>query len=247
MNIKLNKEKIHELIKSHLDSRADFWNKHELLESPIEEIVFEQLFNYKNENADLIPQRTINTMSGNFRPDIILKLGENEIAIECDGEEFHKNEYYDEWRDAMILISSNIKSVFRIRGKDIYTDLKDIIFFIAQKEPDFFNIDLINRLKPSIRSEFIDGNEIFDCVVKKRVVYDDYGRNGEPIKRMVEIIWRNIEKSFDKFCYREILIAYLNPGKSIEELIDLKKEKEISTDELFEMFFEKYPEFKNEK
>ena len=33
-------------------------------------------------------------------------------------------------------------------------------------------------------------------------------------------------KSFDRFCYREILIAYLNPGKSIEELIALKSQIE---------------------
>ena len=247
MNIQLNYKIISERIKSHIDSIADFWNKHELLESPIEEIVFERLFKYKNENTELIPQKTINTISGNFRPDIILKLNEKEIAIECDGEEFHQNDYYDEWRDSMILVSSNIQSIFRLRGKDIYTDLQDIIYFIAQKEADFFNQDLINRLKPSIRPEFIERNENFDCVVKKRIVYDDFGKNGEPIKRMVEVIWRNIEKSFDRFCFREILIAYLNPGKSIDELIDLKKEKEISTEKLFEMFFEKYPEYKNKK
>lgn len=247
MNIQINNKTIIERIKSHLDSVSDFWNKHDLLESPIEEIVFERIFKYKNENVDLIPQRTINTISGNFRPDIILKLNEKEIAIECDGEEFHKNEYYDEWRDSMILVSSNVQSIFRLRGANIYTDLQDIIFFIAQKESDFFNQDLINRLIPSIRPEFIDRNEKFDCVVKKRVVYDDFGKNGEPVKRMVEVIWRNFEKSFDRFCYREILIAYLNPGKSIEELIALKKVKEIPTDKLFEMFFEKYPEYKNEK
>ncbi len=247
MNIQLTSKTISERIQLQLDSVADFWNKHELIESPIEKIVFERLFKYKNENVDLIPQRTISTISGNFRPDIILKLKDREISIECDGEEFHKNGYYDEWRDSMILVSSNIQSIFRLSGSDIYTNLQDIIYFIAKKEPDFFDQDLINRLKPSIRPEYIDRNENFDCVVKKRVVYDDFGKNGEPVKRMVEVIWRNFEKSFDRFCYREILIAYLNPGKSIDELIALKEIKEISTEKLIEMFFEKYPEYKNEK
>ena len=247
MNIQLNNKAILERFQLYLDLLVDFWNKHELLESPIEEIVFELLFKYKNENVDLIPQRTVSTISGYFRPDIILKLNDREISIECDGEEFHKNEYYDEWRDSMILVSSNIQSIFRLRGSDIYTDLQDIVYFIAKKEPDFFNQDLINRLKPSIRPEFIDRNESFDFVVKKRVIYDDVGLNGEPVERTVEVIWRNLKKSFDSFCYREILIAYLNPGKSIEELIALKEMKEISTEKLFEMFFEKYPEYKNEK
>lgn len=246
MNIQLNNKTLSKRIKAQIDSLADFWNKNELLESPIEEIVFERLFKFKNENADLIPQRTVKTISGNFRPDIVLKLNDREIAVECDGEEFHKNEYYDEWRDSMILASSNIQSIFRIRGKDIYTDLQDIIYFIAQKEPDFFNQDMISRLKQSIRPEFIERNENFDVIVKKRIVYDDFGKNGEPVKRMVEIIWRNISKSFDSFCFREILIAYLNPGKSIDELINLKKEKEISTKKLHELFLEKYPEYKKE-
>lgn len=247
MNIQFNNKKISERIKLHLDSVVDFWNKRELLESPIEEIVYDQLFIYKNENVQLIPQRTVNTISGNFRPDIILKLKDREISIECDGEEFHEDEYYDEWRDSMILVSSNIQSIFRLRGSDIYTDLQNIIYFIAKKEPDFFNQELINRLKQSIRPEFIDRNENFDCLVKKRFVYDDFGINGDPVKRMVEVIWRNIEKSFERFCYREILIAYLNPGKSIEELIALKEIREISTEKLLEMFFDKYPEFKNKK
>lgn len=247
MNIPLNNKTISESIRAHLDSVADFWNKCELVESPIEKIVFERLFKYKNESVELIPQMTVSTISGNFRPDIILKLNDKQISIECDGAEFHKNDYYDEWRDSMILVSSNIQSIFRLKGSAIYTDLQDIIYFIAKKEPDFFNQDLINRLKPSIRPEFIERNENFDCVVKKRVVYDDFGKNGESVKRIVEIIWRNFEKSFDRFCYREILIAYLNPGKSIEELIALKEIKENSTDKLFEMFFKKYPEYKNEK
>ena len=246
MNIQLNNKTLLEIVKGQIESISDFWNKYELLESPIEEIVFERLFKFKNENADLIPQRTIKTISGNFRPDIILKLNDKEIAIECDGEEFHKNEYYDEWRDSMILASSNIQSIFRLRGKDIYTDLQDIIYFIAQKEPDFFNQDLISRLKSSIRPEFIERDDGFDCVVKKRIIYDDFGQKGQPVKRMVEITWRNILKSFDRFCFREILIAYLNPGKSIEELINLKKEKEISTEKLQELFLEKYPEYKQE-
>lgn len=236
-----------QLIKSHIDSIADFWNKNELLESPIEKIVFERLYKYKDESVELIPQKTIKTISGNFRPDIILKIEEKEIAIECDGEEFHQNDYYDEWRDSLILASSNIQSIFRLRGKDIYTDLQNIIYFLAKKEPIFFNQDLINRLKPSINPEFIDRNENMDCLVKKRIIYDDIGINGEPVKRTVEIIWRNIKRSFDRFCIREILIAYLNPGKSIEELIALKKEKEIPTEKLFDMFFDKYPEYKSNK
>lgn len=246
MDIQIDNKILSKRIKKQIESVADFWNKYELLESPIEEIVFERLFKYKGENVELIPQKTINTISGNFRPDIILSIGNKEISIECDGEEFHKNDYYDEWRDSMILASSNIQSIFRIRGKDIYSDLKDIIYFIATKEPDFFDSDLIKRLKPAIRPEFIERDEHLDCVVKKRILFDDYDINNSPIKRSVEIIWRNLSRSFDRFCIREIFIAYLNPGKSILELIDLREEQDYSTEKLIERFLEKYPEYKTE-
>ncbi|MCD4793611.1 MAG: hypothetical protein K8R54_10280 [Bacteroidales bacterium] len=243
MNIPIDRNILSEIIKYELNSLSDFWNKKELLESPIEEMVFEYLYKFKNENAELIPQKTIKTISGNFRPDIILKNGEKEISIECDGEEFHKDDYYDEWRDTLILVSSKIQSIFRLRGNDIYTDLNNIIYFIANKEPNFFNMDMINRLKSSIRSEFINRDDIHDCVVKNRIVYDDYGLNGDLVKRMIEITWRNLSKSFDRFCIREILISYLNPGKTIDELKNLTKKKYIETEDLFTMFYDKYPEY----
>lgn len=246
MNIQINPKSLSQIVKNQINLNIDFWNKYELLESPIEEIVFERLHKYKNDNAVLIPQKTIKTISGNFRPDIILKINDKQIVIECDGKEFHKDKYYDEWRDSMILVSSEVQSIFRLRGKDIYTDLDDIIFYIAQKERDFFNQDLINRLKPSIRPEFINLDRISDYYVEKRIEYDDKDQYGQPIKRMVEITWRNISKSFDRLCVREILIAYLNPGLSIQKLISLRKEKEISTDKLFDLFYEKYPEYKQE-
>ncbi len=238
----IDKEKLSKLALNTVESINDFWNKNELLESPIESIVFERLFKYKNHNAYLIPQETIKTISGNFRPDIILKIKDKEIAIECDGEEFHQNEYYDEWRDALILATTNIQSIFRLRGKDIYTDIQNIIYFIAKTEPDFFDQDLINRLKPSIRPEFINRDERFDCVVKKRIVYDDFGKNNNPVKRTIEVTWRNIERSFSRFSFREILISYLYPHKSIDELIKIKDVKTMSTEKLYDLFFEKYPE-----
>lgn len=243
MNIELDSSILFEILKKTLLANIDFWNQRELLESPIEEIVFDSLYKFKNEDAELIPQRTINSISGNFRPDIILKLGQKEISIECDGKEFHQDDYYDEWRDSLILVSSNIKSIFRLRGKDIMTEMNNILYFIATKEPAFFNMDLISRLRPSIRPEFINRDERHDCVVKKRIVYDDYGFNNDKVERMVEIIWRNLSRSFDKFCIREILISYLNPGKTIEHLKSFTKGKHMSTEDLFLMFYEKYPEY----
>ena len=236
-----------DFVLNELNSRSDFLNKRELLESPIEEMVFDHLFKFKNENAELIPQKTIKTVSGNFRPDIILKLGKKEISIECDGEKYHQDEYYDEWRDALILVASEIESIFRLKGKNIYTDLNNIIFYIASKEPDFFNMDMVNRLKPAIHPEIKNQIESADYgFVKKNITYDDYGLHGDKVKRTIEIVWKNLKKSFDSFCIREILISYINPGKSIEELKDMTKEKFIETEDLYNLFYEKYPNYKKE-
>lgn len=93
MNIELDSNILSEIvIKTHF-TNLDFWNQRDLLESAIAEIVFDSLFNFKNESTELIPQRTIKTISGNFRPDIILKIGQKEISIECDG-----NEKYPEYK-----------------------------------------------------------------------------------------------------------------------------------------------------
>ncbi len=244
MQLELDRDMLFDIIQKRQASLSDFWNNRELLESPIEAIVFDHLFKFKNDNVELVAQKTVKTISGIFRPDIILKLGNREISIECDGEEFHKDDYYDEWRDTLILVSSNIQSIFRLKGKDIHFDLNDIVYFIAIKEPTFFNMDMINRLKPSIRPEFLDRDEMYDCGMKKRTVYEDFSFEEDTVRRMIEIIWRNLSKSFDRFCYREILISYLNPGKTIEELKTMNNLTHIHTNELFLMFYEKYPEYK---
>jgi hypothetical protein len=246
MNIALDRNILSDIVIKNLIAKLDFWNQRELLESPIELIVFDSLYKFKDDGVELIPQRTVKTISGNFRPDIVLKRGQNEISIECDGKEFHQDDYYDEWRDSLILVSSNIQSIFRLRGKDIIAELNNIIFFIATKEPTFFNIDMINRLKPSIRPEFINRDKRHDIVVKKRIFYKDHLFDNEIVERMVEITWRNLSKSFDRFCIREILISYLNPGKTIEELKSPIKDKLMSTEDLFTMFYEKYPEYKTD-
>lgn len=105
---------------------------------------------------------------------------------------------------------------------------------------------MINRLKPSIRPEFINRDKRHDIVVKKRIFYKDHLFDNEIVERMVEITWRNLSKSFDRFCIREILISYLNPGKTIEELKSPTKDKLMSTEDLFTMFYEKYPEYKTD-
>lgn len=137
----------------------------------------------------------------------------------------------------MILVSSNIQSIFRLRGKDINFDLNDIIYFIATKEPKYFNMDMISRLKPSIRPETLKSDEDLDFVLKKRIMYDDFGLHGDSVKRMIEIAWKNLAKSFDRFWIRLIVIAYLNPGQTIDELRNTNKDNHIKTDDLIEIFF----------
>ena len=244
MNIPIDPNSLLEFVKKSLITLTDFWNNRELLESHIEGLVFEHLYKFNNEQAELIPQRTINTISGNFRPDIILKIGDKEISIECDGEEFHQDDYYDEWRDALILVSSNIKSIFRLRGKDIYTDLDGIIYFLATKEPDFFNMDMIRRLKLQVRQEFLFPEEYNYLIDKKIIIFEEQGLDGALERRMMEITWRNLSRSFSVFWLDEILTSYLNPGKPIEELKALKAENSIKTEDLLALFYDKYAEYK---
>ena len=198
-----------------------------LLESPIEEITYECLLKLINENTYIVLQKSIRTVSGDFRLDIVLRKGEKEIAIECDGEEFHgsdKKQYCDEWRDALILFSSKISSIFRLKGSDINADVYGLIFFVASKEPDFFCPEKLFRFQNIVNSCFYQNsiNNTTSAVNGHTITIDWSDTNKKITTRTFRIYWKNIYKSWDRFWDRLVLISCLNPHKKITELFELK-------------------------
>ena len=84
-------------------------------ESPIEEIFAWNMSKFLSEKIRLEKQVVIRTLWGNFRADFMITTDTEKIIFECDGKEYH-NAGRDEWRDALILGSSDIDYVYRFRG-----------------------------------------------------------------------------------------------------------------------------------
>lgn len=107
--------------------------------SPIEDNMAYNLVKYIAEDVQLLSQLSVETLCGQFIPDFVLELpAGRRIAIECDGRDFHDLSR-DEWRDAMILGTGHVESVYRCRGSDIVGHIEDLLFLITQIEPQFFS------------------------------------------------------------------------------------------------------------
>jgi len=237
----ISKELITDLIENKVQT-SDFWDKRELLESPIEEYMFDELFKYKSHETELHAQQTIKTISGNFRPDIVLKNGNKLIAIECDGKDFHEDDFYDEWRDVLILSSSKIETIFRLRGRDINSKPKDLIYFMANKEPDFFNIDMVLRLKNSLIPPIQKCKPNYKSETSEFFEFEDLNEAGKEYTNGLVINWRNIERNSSDIWIRQLLISYLHPGEKIKELKEhFSKYNSLTSDELEDLYYTKYP------
>src|SRR5689334_10635520 len=85
------------------------------LESPLEEQFIQSLEKYLNPRSDIIPQYEVQTILGKYRLDFVVALDGHLIGFECDGKEYH-DAFRDEWRDALILHTKEIETIYRFRG-----------------------------------------------------------------------------------------------------------------------------------
>ena len=108
------------------------------LESPIESLFIDAFEKYISSRVEIYPQHEVYTPWGMFRLDFLIQLGEKKIAIECDGKDFH-DAYRDEWRDALILGSKQVDSIYRFRGKDLFWNVNDCVDLIFYYDKDLFN------------------------------------------------------------------------------------------------------------
>lgn len=215
------------------------------LESPIEERFYNHIYKYKKQDVELIPQYPVSTISGNFRIDFVLKNENRAIGIECDGEEFHtkeKDDWYDEWRDTLIMVQSEVKNIYRVKGKDIFQNINDLIYFIGKSEPDLFS-SAIDKLKPLIREGTLKNNR-FDVIDRKGIIYEVNEENGMEVQRLIQIKKRNLGSDFDPFYLQYLLYSLVYPNINIPKLIEIFCEKQFSDEELIQMYNERYPESK---
>lgn len=213
------------------------------VESPIEEILLNHLVKFLHKQCEVIVQYPISTISGNFRADIILRKGDKVVVVECDGEEHHtldRDEWYDEWRDALILIQKKAQVIYRVKGTDIQNNIYKVFAIIYTYDEDLFNKEYADR----IEKFEIEGNWY-----KKQVNNDYYSASGRVIPSMVEVKRKELQKDFDSFWYKYILYSLLYPNKNIYDLIDEMSLKYYESKELIQKINNKHPKLnlKNEK
>lgn len=104
-------------------------------DSPIEDALYYQIQKAPSFHLVVEPQFEVQTRIGLFRLDFRLTNNESGrcIGIECDGEEFHESER-DSRRDAAILLTSEVVSIYRVRGKDCWHHTMDVIEMLHAKE-----------------------------------------------------------------------------------------------------------------
>ena len=205
------------------------------IESPIEEFFLNHIIKYISPDTKVKLQLPLKTISGNFRADIALLNGDKTIIIECDGQEHHTEElddWYDEWRDTLILFQNKADTIYRITGKDIYNNINSIIYLIYYFEPVFFDKEYSRRL---------DRKDIDKTFYKKRIYYDFVNEDGKSISSVLEVKRKNLDSDFDRFWLKYIMYSILNPDNNIHELIEIMSKTHLDTKELLSSINIKYP------
>ncbi|MCB0516408.1 MAG: hypothetical protein R2798_03595 [Chitinophagales bacterium] len=208
--------------------------------SPIEEILLNHIIKFIHEKTKVIVQYPISTISGNFRADIALLNKDKVVIIECDGEEHHtkeKDDWYDEWRDALILIQKKAHVIYRVKGIDILNNLYSVFSIIYSLDQDLFNQEYSRRL------EKVD---IKGYWYKKQVYYDFRCNDGRIIPSMIEVKRKELEKDFNRFWFKYILYSLLFPDKNIRNLIKEMSSKNYEFQVLIQKVNQKYPKLKME-
>lgn len=207
----------------------------EKIESPIEQILLNHLIKFLHPETEVIVQFPIKTISGNFRGDIALIRGEIKVILECDGEEFHsaeKDDWYDEWRDTLILIQNKVNTIYRIKGKDIYSNIYSVIYIIYFFDPELFNEEFSSRLKKW---------DIEEYMYIKYINYEINYENGKSSRSKTEVKRKNTLNGFDVFWLNYVMYSLLYPDKNIYQLIDLMSSAFIDEKILVQRLNEKYP------
>jgi very-short-patch-repair endonuclease len=213
------------------------------LESPIEERLLNHIEKYIRGGIEIHPQYAVQTISGDFRIDFVLSSANRKIAIECDGIEFHtKNDddWYDEWRDVLILFQSEVDTIYRVKGKDIFLNIIDIVYFIGEQEQEIFKVDT-HKLTSLIHRGTLN-NKKWDTGDRKRIIYDSFDDEGNTCERLIEITKRTSDLSSDPMYLKYILYSMIYIGKKIPELIKIFSQKHYSRKELIEKFNSMYPD-----
>lgn len=176
-------------------------------ESPLENLVFDQLAKRLPAGVLLQTQVPANTLCGTFRLDSMATVQNRRIGIECDGKEYH-DEYRDEWRDAMILGDGHTDEIIRLRGCDLAYHFDDCVFLLSKIQPLLFSgrhIDVVERLASARAKEFAKGETDLQCGASLNYGFIEKSRAEDSIdirRRTIEGLTTAVGREFWTIYYR---------------------------------------------
>ena len=103
-----------------------------IIKSPIERRLFMGLIKVIPETVEVCPQFEVRTANGLRKLDFLVrrKGASHGMAIECDGAKFHK-EISDIFRDASLLETKEVRSIWRVRGACIHYCLAETFLVMS--------------------------------------------------------------------------------------------------------------------
>lgn len=148
----------------------DFYNNHRF-DSPLEKDFFINVLKHIKNDVFIFYQFGV----GNYRLDYLIYDGDNKIAVELDGKDYHdKNR--DSIRDKNILEETDIDYIIRFAGKSAFYNYNLCASIIEDHSGGFFNSKFLannkNILEKTVKTEndtlyVLDGEYWyeFDCTI----------------------------------------------------------------------------------
>ncbi len=108
-------------------------------DSPIEDELAYNIVKYLDQGVNFVKQYEVRTFcEKKYRLDFFVSHNDTNIGIECDGAVYHDRKK-DRIRDTLILGSGLVNRIFRINGRNIFNNINDCLWLIAQYEPLCFS------------------------------------------------------------------------------------------------------------
>ena len=197
-------------------------------DSPIETVFADSCFKFLSPTVCVEKQVEVSTTHGVFRLDFLMSANGRNIAIECDGKDFHEG-LRDELRDAILLGEGKCDTIYHFRGCDLVYYRYDCVWLMSILDKDLFiqrgHIQLcqLRCLTPDLRYEDIEKNESFHFHIGSP------SRFFWAIRRSTQLVNNNPTLNYHwKHLYK---FACEHPCANLDELLEIRKSSWMSNSE----------------
>lgn len=142
----------------------------------------------------LAAQAPLHTSATTFYGDLVLMRGGRVVLIECDGAAFHRDQFRDDVRLALILAAGLVDDIFRFRGTMLTHGPEDAAYLMQQVLPaDFFSEvspivlpSLIHRETQVAGQQLVQAGAPFSLNYEAEVETAGYDEHDSPNRRTAE-------------------------------------------------------------